>query len=114
MNSRCRQCHEIVESSYRSCPACGVDLRIHVPDLIDLTDREVDDERERADLLEALLAGTADAPDGPPGHRAPEWGVHTVTMLDLELAPVRIGRFPTADDVVPAGGPAPKRGRRRR
>ena len=91
------------------CPACGADLRVMVPKLIDLTDRELDLEREHLDLLGALLAAGDDAE----AHPKPRWGVHTPTMLDLELAPVRIGRFPSPDDLLPTDI-ATRRGRRRR
>ena len=115
MDTRCRQCHEIVEPSARSCPACGIDLRVMVPELVDLTetiDLDQDDDRERAELLGALLA-TGDA-DTAERHHAPAWGAHTPTMLDLEHAPVRIGRFPSADDVLPAASAPTKRSWRRR
>ena len=109
MNSMCSQCHELVEQSYRSCPACGADLRVQVPRLVDLTEHEIDLERERADLLAAVVAASDDAPT----HARPRWGVGTPSMLELELAPVRIGRHASADDLLPSS-PAPKRGWRRR
>ena len=109
MNSMCSQCHELVERSYRSCPACGADLRVQVPHLVDLTEHEIDLERERADLLAAVVAGSDDTPT----HTPRRWGVGTPSMLELELAPVRIGRFTSTDDVLPSG-PAPKRGWLRR
>jgi hypothetical protein len=112
MNSVCSQCNELVEPSYRSCPACGADLRVVVPRLVDLTDREIDLEREQADLLHELLAGEDDVPRRA---RPPRWGANTPTMLDLELAPVRLGRTPLeGDDLLPAPTVHPKRGWRRR
>ena len=105
MNSLCTQCHELVDPSYRSCPACGADLRVVVPRLVDLTEREIDEEREQHDLLAELLAGATE--EAPRRARPPRWGVGTPTMLDLELAPVRVGRHPLeGDDLVPATAPA--------
>jgi hypothetical protein len=108
MTSLCCRCHQLLEASARSCHACGADLRIQVPRLVDLTEREADEERDRLALVSALVAGFDDEPPRP----KPAWGVNTVTMLDLELGPLRIGRFPSADDVLPVG--APRRSWRRR
>jgi hypothetical protein len=102
MNSFCSQCHEIVVSQARACAACGADLRVAVPQVIDLTDRLDLDERLRLQLLEAL-AGPADVGVRP----RPPFGERTPSRFELDLAPVRIGRFPSPDDVVPT--PAPPR-----
>ena len=85
MNSMCSQCHELVEQSYRSCPACGADLRVQVPRLVDLTAHEIDLERERADLLAAVVAAGEERQPSP----RPRWGVDTPTMLPSGPAPKR-------------------------
>ena len=108
MNSMCSKCYELIDPSARSCPACGADLRVMVPKLVDLTDRAIDLEREHAELLAALNAGDAAPPRPRPG-----WGANAPTMLELELAPVRIGRPSRGDDLLPAATHA-KRGWRRR
>jgi hypothetical protein len=109
MTPVCRRCDEPVHTGDRVCPSCGADLRVQVPVLVDLTRRQAAAQRDRHALLAEVLSGTAEAEPTP----KPVWGEHTATMLKLELAPVRIGRGPSADDVLPAARPA-KRGWRRR
>ena len=108
MGSFCSQCHEIVVGPARACAACGADLRVAVPQVVDLTDRVDLDERLRVQLLEAL-AGPTDVAVRP----RPRFGEGTTSRFELDLAPVRIGRFPSPDDVLPAPAP-PKRSWRHR
>ena len=107
MGSFCRQCHEIVDGEARSCAACGAGLTASEAEVVDLTERLDLDERLRLQLLEALA--------GPPEVTARprlRFGDGRPSRFELELAPVRIGRFPSPDDVLPTR--APKRGWRHR
>lgn len=108
MGSMCSQCHEIVVGSARVCAACGADLRVAPPLTVELPERADLDERLRQQLLEAL-AGPAEVAVRP----RPRIGEGTPSRFELELAPVRIGRFPSPDDVLPAPAP-PKRSWRHR
>ena len=109
MDLRCIHCSERVDVTMTTCRACGGDPWVRGDEeLIDL--REVDEEREAADLLASLVAGYSEAAP----YQRPRWGANTTTALELELAPVRIGRFPGTDDLVPAADPARSRRTRRR
>jgi hypothetical protein len=109
MGPFCKQCHEIVVEPGRTCTACGADLTAPVAagEVIDLSERADLDERLRLQLLEAL-AGPAEVTRRP----RPRFDDGRPTRFELELAPVRIGRFPSPDDVLPA--PAAKRSWRHR
>ena len=108
MGAVCSQCQEIVVGPARVCAACGADLQVAVPQSVDLSERVDLDERLRLQLLEAL-AGPVDV-----AVRArPRFGEGTPSRFELDLAPVRIGRFPSPDDVLPAPAP-PKRSWRHR
>ena len=109
MGSFCRQCHEIVDREARACAACGARLGLTASEaeVVDLTDRLDLDERLRLQLLEAL-AGPSEVAARP----RPRFGDGRPSRFELELAPVRIGRFPSPDDVLPTR--APKRGWRHR
>lgn len=108
MAAVCRQCQEIVVGPSRACAACGADLRVTLPQVVDLPARVDLDERLRQQLLEAL-AGPVDIAVRP----RPRFGEGTPSRFELELAPVRIGRCPSPDDVLPAPAP-PKRSWRHR
>lgn len=108
MGSFCSQCHEVVVGHSWSCPACGADFRVTVPRVVDLTDRVDLDERLRVQLLEAI-AGPGEVAVRP----RPRFGEGTTSRFELELAPVRIGRFPSPDDVLPAPAPAKRSWRHR-
>lgn len=109
MTPICSRCRELVDPRDRMCAECGADLQVFVPELVDRTVAQVRAERHRAQLLSAVVSADAE----PASVRRPTWGANTPTMLDLELGAVRVGRFPTADDVLPAPAPS-KRGWRRR
>jgi hypothetical protein len=124
MTPLCRRCHELVDPHGRLCPACGADLKVQVPLLVDLTARGADAERERNALLAAVVAAGTEAEPTP----RPGWGANTPAMLELELAPIRIAprdtssgatatpaapARPTTDDVLPTLTPS-RRGWRRR
>lgn len=114
MTPLCRRCHEPVDPHDRLCVACGADLRVEVPVLVDLTAPDAEAERERDALVAAVAAASADGDHEPP----PGWLGHAPTMLALEHDPVRLQFGATArpggiDDVLPAPR-ASRWGRRRR
>jgi hypothetical protein len=101
MDLHCIHCSERVEVTMATCRACGGDPWVRGDEeIIDL--REVDEERDAADLLASLVAGYSEAAP----YQRPRWGSNSSTALELELDPVRIGRFPAADDLLPAADPA--------
>jgi hypothetical protein len=122
MTPLCRRCHELVDPHDRLCPACGADLKVQVPVLVDLTAPEADAERQRNALVAAVVAAGEEAEPAP----RPRWGANAATTIELELAPFRIGApspaaaaapspaaRPTIDDVLPTLTPG-RRGWRRR
>jgi hypothetical protein len=92
MDLHCIHCSELVADYASPCRACGGDPRVRGDaDLIDLRISEAD--LESADLLASLVAGYID--EAP--RERPRWGANTSTPLELELAPVRIGKSVAAD-----------------
>jgi RNA polymerase subunit RPABC4/transcription elongation factor Spt4 len=68
MELHCQNCHELLDRVATTCPACRLDLTAHreVPEVI-----EVDLDKERADLLAAVVAlGDTRTPHRPPPWRA--------------------------------------------
>jgi hypothetical protein len=99
MNALCHECHQAIEERATRCPACGAVVDEAVEPHIDL--RQVDGQDADLEVAE-LLAAVMAAGDEPALRRRPPIGLASLSLLELELAPVRIGRAPSPDDVLPA------------